>query len=325
MSTPTPPTSPTTPSPSDAIDRPGPPAAPADGWHATTLEVGGRRLAVHDTGQTDRPALVLHAGTPSTFVTEPSLLEAADRAGVRLVTWARPGYRGSDRRPGRTVADVVDDARAVLDHLGIERCATLGHSGGGPHTLAMGALLPERVAAVACVAGVAPYDAPGLDWLAGMGESNVVEFGACLQGEEPLRALLQEWLPGLAHVTGAELVQEWRTLLPPVDVAVMTDELGEEFAAGTRWCLAGGIDGWLDDDLAFARPWGVDLGAMTVPVSVWQGSEDLMVPAAHGPVLVAMIPGAEARLLDGEGHLSIAAGKVDEQLAWLRDRLVERG
>ena len=328
VSTPTPTSpSPSTdlpPTPSDS-STPGAPEAPADGWHPLTLEVDGRRLAVHDTGERDRPTIVLHAGTPATFVTEPSLLAAADRAGVRLVTWARPGYRGSDRQPGRSVADVATDARAVLDHLGLDRVATLGHSGGGPHAVATGALLPDRVAAVASVCGVAPYDAPGLDWLAGMGESNLVEFGACLEGEAPLRALLEEWHPGLAHATGPELVQEWRTLLPPVDVAVMTDELGEEYAAATRWCLADGVDGWLDDDLAFARPWGVDLGAMTVPVAVWQGREDLMVPFAHGPALVDLIPTAQAHLLDGEGHLSIAAGKVDEQLAWLRDALVDHG
>ena len=78
----------------------------------------------------------------------------------------------------------VDDAAAVLDHLGADTCVVAGWSGGGPHALACGALLADRVRGVLCIAGVAPYDADGLDFLAGMGEENIEEFGAALAGED---------------------------------------------------------------------------------------------------------------------------------------------
>jgi pimeloyl-ACP methyl ester carboxylesterase len=66
----------------------------------------------------------------------------------------------------------------VLDVLGVDRCVTWGVSGGGPHALACGALLTHRVAAVTSLGSVAPYDAEGLDWLAGMGEDNLTEMAA---------------------------------------------------------------------------------------------------------------------------------------------------
>ena len=72
-----------------------------------------------------------------------------------------------------------------------------------------------------------------------------------------------------------------------------------------RRALSTGIAGWLDDDLAFVKPWGFDLTEITVPVSIWQGAHDGMVPFAHGKWLAAHVPGARAHLYDGEGHISL--------------------
>ncbi len=276
----------------------------------------GRVLDVRDTGPSGAPALVFHHGTPGSGTPEPSLVAAAERRGLRLVQWSRPGYATSTRYAGRVVADVVTDAVEVLDALGIETAVTAGASGGGPHTLACGALRPDRFRAVACIAGVAPYaESLGtLDFLAGMGESNVVEFGAALRGEGEVREFLAAYGDSFAAITPTEIVTELASLLPDVDRAHITAEFGESMAATFRESVSHGIDGMVDDDLAFVRPWGVDLAAVSVPVHVWQGSADLMVPFAHGPWLVGAIPGARAHLVDGEGHLSIEIGHLDEIL-----------
>nr|WP_221379144.1 alpha/beta hydrolase [Actinoplanes polyasparticus] len=64
------------------------------------------------------------------------------------------------------------------------------------------------------------------------------------------------------------------------------------------------------------RDWGFELGEIRVPTFLWQGSEDLMVPYAHGRWLAAHMPGVTAQLEQGEGHLSVflgaAARMVDE-------------
>jgi pimeloyl-ACP methyl ester carboxylesterase len=209
--------------------------------------------------------------------------------------------------------DVVPDTDGVLAALGADRCLTMGWSGGGPHSLACGARL-GAAAAVLVVAGVAPYDADGLDWMAGMGEDNVAEFSAAAQGEDQLRPLLLQLGELLRNVRAADIVGSLQSLLPDVDREALTGEFGEDTAAGFREALRTTIDGWLDDDLAFTKPWGFSLTEISVPTMIWQGSADLMVPFAHGQWLGSRLPAASVHLEEGEGHLSIGLGKLDAML-----------
>src|SRR5919202_1802565 len=91
------------------------------------------------------------------------------------------------------------------DAFRLGRFATLGWSGGGPHALGCAALLPERCTAAASLAGVAPFEAEGLDWLGGMGPENVTEFNTAVRSRAELEALLDEWAAGLAAVTGEQI------------------------------------------------------------------------------------------------------------------------
>jgi pimeloyl-ACP methyl ester carboxylesterase len=109
-------------------------------------------------------------------------------------------------------------------------------------------------------------------------------------------------------------VKSLDTLLPDVDRAVLTDEYGADLTASFAEALRVSVDGWLDDDLAFVRPWGFSLADITVPCFVWQGSEDLMVPFTHGQWLAGHIPGVTAHLETGEGHLSIGVGAMGAML-----------
>ena len=274
----------------------------------------GRSLDLRVDGPDDGPVLVYVHGTPGSGLVPDDLGRAALGRGMRLVSWSRPGYATSSRCPDRTVSSFAADAAAVLDHLGVERAWGAGWSGGGPHVLALAALLPHRFHTVATLAGVAPYaESQGsLDWLAGMGQDNVDEFGAALAGEEPLRAYLGPQADGLRHVRRAEIVEAMGSLLPDVDRGHLGGEFGDFLAQTLAEGVAQTIDGWVDDDLAFVDPWGFDLASIDVPVTVWQGSADLMVPFAHGEWLAAHVPGAQSRLLDGDGHLSIVVGRADE-------------
>jgi pimeloyl-ACP methyl ester carboxylesterase len=273
----------------------------------------GRRLDVRVSGAADGLPLVFHHGTPGAATPIRALERAAQARGLRLVTTSRPGYGDSTRQPGRSVADVVSDTAEVLAALDADECVVAGWSGGGPHAMACAARLPAA-RAVLVIAGVAPYEARGLDWLAGMGEDNVVEFGAALQGEVPLRSFMDAVWPHLKAVTVEGITESLSTLLPEVDRAVLTDEFGEDMAASFHEGLRVGVDGWLDDDLAFVKPWGFDFDEITAPLSLWQGSLDQMVPFAHGEWLAAHLPRATAHLEQGEGHLSIGVGALDRML-----------
>jgi len=274
----------------------------------------GRDLEIEVTGPDGGPVLLFHHGTPGGSAQYRAHADEVHRCGLRLVTWSRAGYGASTRRPGRSVADEVDDAVAVLNHLGAADCFVAGWSGGGPHALACGALAADRVRGVLCIAGVAPYDAADLDFLDGMGQDNHDEFGAALEGETALRRYLEAARGELLEITGDQIISQLATLLPPVDRDSLTGEYGDFLAGEIRQAVSLGVDGWLDDDLAFTRPWGFDLSAVTVPTYLWQGSEDLMVPFAHGKWLAARLPAAVTHLVEGEGHVSIGIGAMGRML-----------
>ena len=286
-------------------------------FEVTTAD--GRRLEGTVGGPEDGTLALMHHGTPgSGYAIWPPHLEKAAERGIRLAAYSRPGSGASDRDPGRSVASCAADSIVIADHFGAEKFLTMGGSGGGPHSLACAALLPDRVLAAATIAGVAPLDAEGLDWLEGMGEENHEEFAAAKAGPEELEEFINKWAPELKAAEGPELLKSLGDLVFPPDAAVLSGEYAE-FAAGSfRNALSNGIWVWFDDDLAFIREWGFDLGAIEVPVSIWQGRQDRFVPGTHGEWLAANVAGAKGHLLDDHGHLSLALAHFGEILDELK-------
>jgi pimeloyl-ACP methyl ester carboxylesterase len=273
----------------------------------TAVRMGdGRDLEVLRHGPPEAFPLVFQCGTPNAPDAFPQLFEAVDARGWQLVAPARPGYASSSRQEGRSVADAAGDVAATLDAFGLGRFAVLGWSGGGPHALACAALRPDRCQAAASLAGVAPFDAEGLDFLAGMGEENVEEFSRAARSRADLEAMVEQWGGAMATVTADQVAEMLGDLVDEVDSRALTGELAETMARMLRHALSSGIAGWVDDDLAFVKPWGFDLSAIAVPVSIWQGAHDRMVPFAHGEWLAAHIPGARVHLYSEHGHISLA-------------------
>ncbi len=280
-----------------------------------SMEVdGGRSLDVRVAGAERGVLLVAHHGTPSSGRPFAPYVEAAEERGLRLVTYSRPGYAGSTRMPGRSVADCANDTARIVDQLGGGRFYTMGQSGGGPHALACAALLSDRVIACATTAGVGPFDADGLDFLEGMAQENVDELGAAVEGPEALETFLDEQAENLRQATPADLAEALGGLVSPVDAAALTGEFAEHAATMLHESISKGVWGWFDDDVAFVHPWGFDLAQIRVPVTVWQGAQDRMVPYAHGQWLAANVAGAKARLFDDEGHLSLVVGSFPQIL-----------
>jgi pimeloyl-ACP methyl ester carboxylesterase len=282
------------------------------------IAVDGRVLCVLEEGDPNGRAVFALHGTPGSRVLWRGLAEDAADRGIRLLSYDRPGYGGSDPRPGRNVADAARDVAAIADALGIDRFAVEGGSGGGPHTLACAALLPGRVVAAACLAGVAPYPADGLDWLAGMGQDNLDEFGAVLEGHDALESYLRGQADAMLAADPESLADTIRSLLSPADAAIFTGEIAEHLHAATREAIGKRLDGWIDDDFVFVSPWGFELDAVAVPVQLWHGAQDRFVPIAHGEWLAERIPGVDAHLSERDGHLTIQFERIGEVHAWLQ-------
>jgi pimeloyl-ACP methyl ester carboxylesterase len=274
----------------------------------------GRLIDVLMAGDPQGVPLVLHHGTPGDATIFADWHEPCLARGLRLISASRPGYATSTRVPGRSVAQVAADVSTLLDRLGYSRFVSAGWSGGGPHALACAALLPDRCTAVATLAGVGPFTADDLDFLAGMGEENIAEFGAALNGEAALRVWMQENAEPFRSVSGEMLVEAFGSLVPPIDQEVLVGGYATTLAAAFRRALEAGFDGWIDDDLACLQPWGFGPEDIRGPVTVWQGERDLTVPFAHGRWLVEHIPHARGQLVPEHGHFSLITRYRDVML-----------
>lgn len=279
----------------------------------------GRSLDVWTEGPADAVPLLYHFGTPGSGLPYEPIVQAVLDRGLRWVSYSRPGYGGSTRHPGRIVADGATDSAAILDAVGAEQAYVAGWSGGGPHALACAALLPERVLATAVIAGVAPYGAEGLDFLAGMGSENVEEFGRALQGPEAAATSLERDWPVYRDISPGALAVAFGDLVDEVDRATASGPFAAFLAELYHEGLRDSYGGWLDDDMAFTRDWGFDLASVRVPVHIWQGAHDRFVPFAHGEWLAANVGGGCAHLHQQHGHLSLVVDSfpaiVDSLLA----------
>jgi pimeloyl-ACP methyl ester carboxylesterase len=260
----------------------------------------GRRLAVTEAGDPNGVPIVFHHGTPGTRSTHnraPDVL-----AGARAIFYDRPGYGDSDRQHGRSVSACADDVAAVADALGIDRLAVFGSSGGGPHALATAALLGDRVTRVAVVAGFAPPDDPSFPFLEGMSDLNVSEFQAAFAGEESLA----DELGAFVEATGSDpdsIIDEIVSELPEPDrIALARPDIRAVFREGIGAAVNGGIGGWIDDDLAFVRPWGFDLASVGQDALLLQGEYDILVPRSHMGYIAAQLRHCRLQIVPGGGH-----------------------
>jgi pimeloyl-ACP methyl ester carboxylesterase len=253
-------------------------------------------------GADARLAVFWHHGTPNTGAPPEPLFPAAAERGIRWVSYDRPGYGGSTPHPGRDIASAADDVSGIADALGIGRFAVMGHSGGGTHALASGALLPERVLGVVCVSGMAPFHAEGLDWFAGMAAPGTLRAAALG------RAAVEEYM------ASTEFDPEQFT---PADHAAFEGRwswLGD--VAGQA--QLGGPDGEVDDQLAYVAPWGFDPGQIGPPVLYLHGGQDRVAPVSHGKWLARHTPPAQLWLRPDDGHISVLSS-AEAALDWLRD------
>ncbi len=288
--------------------------------HRVAVE-DGRVLQVLERGDGDGKPVLVHNGTPNSRLMYEPDVRLAERQGIRLISYDRPGYGGSTPHPGRTVADCARDVRAIAAGLGIERLAVWGISGGGPHALACAALLPDLVPAVGVLASSAPWGADGLDYFAGMGELNADDTRLFLEDRAAARAKCEQDRLEALEVSAEQLHEGLKTLLSPVDAAVLTGEFAQFLVECMRSGLAPGAEGWWEDDVAFMEPWGFELGSIRTPVLLYHGRHDRFVPFGHGEWLAGQIPGVQAELSDDDGHLTLTDRHLEQIHAWLLERL----
>lgn len=265
----------------------------------------GRVLRAYDSGADASARLVLawHHGSPQTGAPLEPVQSAAAARGIRVLSYGRPSYGGSTPNPGRDVASASADVVAVADAFGVDRFASMGASGGGPHALAGAALRPDRVTGVVTIAGLAPYT-EAFDWFDGM------------RSPEALRAARRGRAARARHAEVEEFDPEQ---FIPADFAALDGNwaaLGADVGRSDEF----GPGGLIDDDVAFVSPWGFALEDVTAPVLVVQGEQDRVVPRRHAAWLLSRLPNATLWMRLDDGHVSVL-DTVPDAMDWLLERV----
>lgn len=263
----------------------------------------GRRVSFAEYGTPRGPALVWMHGTPGARRQIPlEARELALREGLRIIGIDRPGIGSSTPFLYPDVLDWAEDLALILDALAVDEARIIGLSGGGPYALAAGAAMPDRIAGVGVLGGVAPTAGP--DAADGGAIQLAVRLAPVLDlARVPLGVGLTQAIRVVRPLAGPALdlyaaVQPTgdRTLLSrPEFKAMFLDDL----LNGSRFQTLAP----LNDLVLFTRPWGFDLADVAVPVRWWHGDADHIVPFRHGQHVVDRLPDAVMTVIGGESHL----------------------
>jgi pimeloyl-ACP methyl ester carboxylesterase len=288
----------------------------------------GRKLAVSITGASDGYPIFLLHGTPGSRKGPKPRTIVLLRQGVKLISYDRPGYGGSGRDPGRVVGNAADDVMAIADALHIDgRFGVVGRSGGGPHALAVAAKWGERVSSVATLCSLAPYDGPGLDWYEGMNAHNQQEYTDVDADTRVLLDRLTGWA-GDVRKDPRKMIEIIGEELSGIDERVVGDIairklLLETYQRGVEQ----GPEGWIDDVLAFRRPWKFQLSDVRSRALIWHGEDDRFSPVEHSEFLYRAIGTPDERKElqrdRGIGHFG-AVEVLPEVLSWVLDGAYEK-
>ena len=259
----------------------------------------GRRLAYRDDGDHDAPAIVFNPGFMACRLT------GRPAGGVRIITADRPGIGLSDPKPDRTVAEWPDDVSALADHLGLDHFAVLGHSAGSPYALASAARLADRVTALGIACGFVPFDRAGAT--EGMNQ-RMAKASPSMRRAPWIARLATVSLPRQYRKDPAKAFEKqfgrdlpdcdrWALAEPEATASLLAAAL-ESTRQGSKPLAA-------EVQLTFARPWGVDVTAITTPTQLWYGADDTLTPPQMGRYLEASIPGARLTVFPDEGHMAV--------------------
>jgi pimeloyl-ACP methyl ester carboxylesterase len=266
----------------------------------------GRTLTYYSYGKPGGAPCIYVPGTPVSGLAGVSYDQHAADAGVELVCVDKPGYGRSTLDADGTLLSFAADVAALADHLGWDRFAVAGESGGGPYSLAIAHELPERVTLSVVLVGMGPGHEK---WARkGMKARNWIMLFAAQRLPFLLKPLFSYYRRELNNPKSAERYEKAeRKLLPPADLA-MAEKWGDVDLLAVKDSFHLGIDGMVHEAKLFASPWGFDLAEVSVPVHLWHGTADVNVPVALAREVASRLPHATTHILEGVGH---AAGHVD--------------
>jgi pimeloyl-ACP methyl ester carboxylesterase len=261
----------------------------------------GRRLGYAEWGDpAGKPVLYfhgLHSSRLALYQT-PAFFAAH---GIRFITVDRPGIGLSSFQRGRTLLDWPDDVAQLADALGLANFAILSMTGGGMYALACAAAMPDRLTSVACVSPSAPLDAPGISVPGTTG----IFMGLARRAPWALWAVYAVLVPRLRRqpervyrlLARGGSASDLRTLARPAVREMAITSVLEAFRSG-YW-------GEVREVVIATQPWGLRLDQISLPIQLWDGDQNHLIPPSHAEYLAHVIPTARLHICRGEGSLLI--------------------
>ncbi len=278
----------------------------------------GRTLGYAEYGTPDGwPVLYFHGGNGSRFEAQWFATAAAEH-GIRLIAPDRPGFGTSTFQPGRKMLDWVDDVESLTAHMGVERFAVFGLSGGGPFVAALAHAMPDRLTGATIVSGTAPPTAAG--------RFRGMWF--------PVRMIffLARRLPALNRVALRQMASFYadpdrmrQTMLkglpkPDVRYLTRTPEALDVFSADARESHRQGVDGDAHEWQLYVHDWGFRIEDISMDVALWYGRQDVQVPLAMGEYFARALPRGVLHSIDDAAHFSTVNEHIDAIFDELADR-----
>ncbi|KAF3917654.1 hypothetical protein AA313_de0207625 [Arthrobotrys entomopaga] len=265
-------------------------------------------------------------GTPGSHLEALLYDTTATTQNATIISTDRPGFGRSTYTPNRTFKSWSDDILRLADHLGIDKFAVLGTSGGGPYVLACLQYIPrERLVGASVVSGIYPlsFGTKNMMW-----PTRLLLFIASWSTflAEVFIDLTMGWIARRYTVPELVKVMERQSVglpQPEVDkecmklVATGPDEdLRGAYLGSMREALKGGSKGAAWEFRLFASDWGWDVGEVDGGrLTVWHGGVDVNVPVGMADTAVGRIGGGvRYMMLKEEGHVSLVMRHTEEIL-----------
>jgi len=276
----------------------------------------GRELAYAEFGAPDGLAVMYCHGFPGSRLEAEVAHRVARTLGIRLIAADRPGFGCSDASPARTLLGWAEDLRELADRLELDEFSMLGVSGGAPYALACAFALPRRIRSAAIVSGLAPRGA-----LAGASRTSTSGLGLRITTRLPRSAqVIARVLSILACRASPLLFTIMSATAPRADRRALNDgKFRSSLAASMREAFRNGASGAATDLRLLCASWGFDLRSVNVPIRIWHGARDRVVPISMGRFLEQRLPDCLATYFKEHGHYSLVHDCADQILYRLID------
>lgn len=259
------------------------------------------------------PVLYFH-GFPGSRLEVGRFHDAAAANGYRLIGIDRPGMGLSSIDKNRNLLSWASDVANFADCLEIEKFSIIGHSGGAPFVAACAYAIPLRLNGAAIVSGMAPFDNP--ESLVGMSRGQII-------ANKLIKNLpwLNNIMMGLTLIMlkNPKMMRPMIKQLPEVDKALFEDPvMAKALINSTLEAFRNGVMGAAQEMKLLFNPWGFELNNINFAITIWQGTLDSQAPMSHAKLYAKSIPGAQLKIIENEGHLSLMKNHMTDILRCLR-------